>query len=41
MANPVNWLLFETAVVIVIGMIELFVARAAIKQSKAFGINGQ
>ncbi len=41
MASPTNWLLFVTGVYIVIGLIELIVARAAIKQNKQFGINGQ
>jgi hypothetical protein len=41
MANPVNWLIFELVVVAVVGVIELFVARAANRQSKMYGINGQ
>ena len=41
MASPTNWLLFETGLLCVIGLLELLVARAAIKQNKQFGINGQ
>ncbi len=41
MANPVNWLIFELVVVAVVGVIGLFVARAANRQSKMYGINGQ
>jgi hypothetical protein len=39
MATPTNWLILEF--VAVVGVIELFVARAANKQSKLTGINGQ
>ena len=41
MASPVNWLIFELVVVAVVGVIELFVARAANRQSEIYGINGQ
>jgi len=41
MANPTNWLIFEVGVLAVIGLIVLFVARAAVKQSKLTGIGGQ
>ncbi len=41
MASPTNWLIFELMVVAVVGVIELIVARAANKQSKLYGINGQ
>jgi hypothetical protein len=41
MATPTNWLIFELVVVAVVGVIELFVARVANKQSKMYGINGQ
>jgi hypothetical protein len=41
MASPTNWLIFELVVLAVVGVIELFVARAANKQSKLTGINGQ
>ena len=41
MADPTNWLIFELVVVAVVGVIALFVAHAANKQSKLDGINGQ
>jgi hypothetical protein len=41
MASPTNWLIFELVVVAVVGVIALFVARAANRQSKLTGINGQ
>jgi hypothetical protein len=41
MASPTNWLIFELVVLAVIGVIGLCVARAANKQSKLYGINGQ
>jgi uncharacterized membrane protein len=41
MASPTNWLIFELVVVAVVTVIELFVARAANKESKLTGINGQ
>jgi|GEM_PF-5464503 len=41
MASPTNWLIFELVVVTVVAVIELFVARAANKESKLTGINGQ
>jgi hypothetical protein len=41
MASPTNWLIFEVVVLVVIGVISLLVARAAIKESKLTGINGQ
>ena len=41
MASPTNWLIFELVVVAVVGVIGLFVARAANKESKLTGINGQ
>ena len=41
MASPTNWLIFEAVVLAVVGVIALFVARAANKQSKLTGINGQ
>jgi hypothetical protein len=41
MASPTNWLLFESGVVALIVVIELIVVRAATRQNKLFGINGQ
>jgi hypothetical protein len=41
MADPTNWLIFELAVVAVVSVIELFVARAANQEGKMYGINGQ
>jgi Tfp pilus assembly protein PilX len=41
MASPTNWLIFELVVVAVVGVIALFVARAANQQSKLTGINGR
>jgi hypothetical protein len=41
MASPTNWLIFEIAVLAVVGVIALFVVRAANKQAKLTGINGQ
>lgn len=41
MADPTNWLIFEAGVLAVIGLIALVVARAAVKQNKLTGINGQ
>ncbi len=41
MADPTNWLIFELAVVAVVAVIELFVARAANQEGKMYGINGQ
>lgn len=34
MADPTNWLIFEAGVLAVVGVIVLFVARAANKQNK-------
>jgi hypothetical protein len=41
MAHPINWLFFEAGVLAVVGVIALFVARAAVKQNKRYGIEGQ
>jgi hypothetical protein len=41
MASPTNWLIFEFVVLAVVGAAEFFVALAANKQSKLYGINGQ
>ena len=41
MASPTNWLIFEAVVLAVIGVVALFVARAAGKQTKLTGIRGQ
>jgi hypothetical protein len=41
MANPTNWLLFESGVLAVVAVIAFFVARVANKQSKLTGIHGQ
>lgn len=41
MASPVNWLIFELVVLAVVGVVALLVARAASKESKSYGINGQ
>ena len=41
MASPTNWLIFEAVVLAVVGVVALFVARAANKQGKLTGINGQ
>jgi hypothetical protein len=41
MASPTNWLILELVVLAVVGVVALFVAVAAGKQSKLTGINGQ
>jgi hypothetical protein len=41
MASPVNWLIFELVVLALVGVVALLVARAASKESKSYGINGQ